>query len=347
MHKGMSTVDGSGARPVGWSVFVGLFLAFAALVWPSASHAQQPLRDPCLAPATPLNVSASGGTASFSAAAFIKDEETGATANCAQQTAPTSWNVLQMCTFHCQHWHTFVPGGVPGPSDVAITPTPDAGYYVLGWSPGCWPVTEQPRTSCTVRVDGAKSVVATLGTAPDTSPPTAPSLSVARTQARAVTLQWTPASDNVWVGGYEVYKNGALMARVAPGTTRYLANNGVFCQSTYTFRVDAFDSSNQAASQNVQVRTGSCTAAKRVNTILHVGPRKRTKSRRAYFHWVGSPRRKGLRYQCKLDRARRWSACRPGKTYRNLRKGAHTFRVRAGDTQGWDRTPVVFRWRIV
>jgi hypothetical protein len=51
--------------------------------------------------------------------------------------------------------------------------------------------------------------------------------------------------------------------------------------------------------------------------------------------------------QCRIDRGL-WRACRSPRTYRNLKKGLHTFRVRARDAAGnVDATPAKRSWRIV
>jgi hypothetical protein len=51
-------------------------------------------------------------------------------------------------------------------------------------------------------------------------------------------------------------------------------------------------------------------------------------------------------FACRLDRGR-WNTCRSPKTYRRLRPGAHTFRVRARDRAGnVDATPARYTWRV-
>jgi subtilisin family serine protease len=81
------------------------------------------------------------------------------------------------------------------------------------------------------------------------------------------------------------------------------------------------------------------------NTTITRGPARRTTSRRATFRFVSSEA--GSTFRCKLDR-RLWRACRSPKTYRYLRRGWHTVRIRARDAAGnVDRTPAVRTWRIV
>jgi glucose/arabinose dehydrogenase len=74
-------------------------------------------------------------------------------------------------------------------------------------------------------------------------------------------------------------------------------------------------------------------------------PARRTPRRAARFRFASDER--GARFRCRLDR-RRYRGCRPPRVYRHLRPGRHVFRVFAIDAAGnRDRTPVVFRWRIV
>jgi hypothetical protein len=63
------------------------------------------------------------------------------------------------------------------------------------------------------------------------------------------------------------------------------------------------------------------------------------RGRRATFRFTGSGAA-NLRFSCRLDR-KPWRRCHSPKTYRNLKPGQHTFRVRAIDTSGpFDSNPV-------
>ena len=54
-----------------------------------------------------------------------------------------------------------------------------------------------------------------------------------------------------------------------------------------------------------------------------------------------------MTFKCQLDKGR-WKKCASGKTYKNLKKGKHTFRVVATDSVGnADGTPAKRTWRIV
>ncbi|HEX2112202.1 MAG TPA: fibronectin type III domain-containing protein [Gaiellaceae bacterium] len=253
--------------------------------------------------------------------------------------------ISTVCEFHCYHDHT-----APFPWWVKLEPT---GANFLGWTPAsaCSWGKAIARNWCVVRMLTDQTVTATFGAAPDTQPPSAPSLSAQPVGPFSVNLTWTPSSD-AWLAGYDVYQGSTLVDRVGPGTTSYKIEN-LRCQTSYSFRVEAFDSGgNAGSSAAVSARTGACVGSGPSgtvpNTVIHVKPPRVTRSRAAFFHFgTRAASVAAARYQCKLDRGR-WRACsgRLGKRYRNLRRGYHTFQVRAGNANGFDRTPSRWRWRI-
>lgn len=317
----------------------GLVVAFAALLWPSAADAQRALRKPCLDPKRTLSVQQVGGAATFNAREPLE--------NCVNPTSGATFTTQQTCTFHCQHWHTWVPTGVPFEPNVQLSAIPAAGTYLLGWG-NCTPTLGQARSDCTVRVRrnvSATSVTAWLGPTPDTTAPSPLAVTSVTPSSYSAVVRWSASSD-AFLAGYDVFRSGRSqpVARVGPGGSSATVRD-LFCNSPYSFRVEAFDTSGNAiSSAEFPATTGRCGPTTPPNTQLHVGPARRTRSRAAYFHW-GSNRTR-VTYQCKLDR-RAWARCRPGKRYRNLRKGRHVFRVRARDQGGTDRTPATYRWRIV
>ena len=74
----------------------------------------------------------------------------------------------------------------------------------------------------------------------DTSPPTAPTgLAAVATSPFSVALSWTAASDNLAVTGYDVFRDGTLLATV-PATTTYV-DSSVLGSSTHQYAVRARD----------------------------------------------------------------------------------------------------------
>lgn len=84
----------------------------------------------------------------------------------------------------------------------------------------------------------------TVTTPPDTTPPTAPSLSVTDAGATYVSLTWTPSVEDgpfVW---YEVYLNGSPYRSVDGANTTSTTVLGLAPDTTYVFNVRARDSRN-------------------------------------------------------------------------------------------------------
>ena len=263
-------------------------------------------------------------------------------------TTNCTYEVQTVCEFHCFHDHT-----APFHWTVLLTPqaSPPASYFQR-WEAGCQPIKDAGRTNCVVRMNTDQAALAVFGATPDTTPPTMPSLSATPASYNAM-LSWSASSDTN-LGGYEVYKDGALLARLprSMNTTSFQVDN-LFCQSGYTFQVKAYDfSGNETASNVVPVQTGKCSdggdnTSARPNTAIHVKPPKSTRVRSAFFHFGQRGTVPATKFQCKLDRGR-WVSCsgRAGKRYRSLKPGLHTFRVRAGNAAGFDRTPATYTWRV-
>jgi hypothetical protein len=272
-------------------------------------------------------------------------------------TGPTTWDwtVKRWCGFHCEHWHTLVNpntlgGGTPYQATAIVTATPDAGSFFVGWEPGdCTAPTKpaDPRLGCAVVMSANKSVQANLSDTADAQAPTAPVIAKGTVKRYSIQITWpTPATDNLWLGGYEIYRNGNLYARRGP-TAPGITATSLLCNTSYTWRVDAFDSANVTSSNTIVVKTGKCAKVP-PNTVIHVRPPRTTRQKSAYFHWGAVRRGQELAHfksQCKIGK-KRWKKCFPGKTYRNLKPGYRTVRIRVGDSQGWDRTPAKVRWLV-
>jgi len=94
----------------------------------------------------------------------------------------------------------------------------------------------------------------------DTQAPTAPSnLSSSNVGETSVTLSWTASTDNVGVTGYDIYKNGSVMASTA--NTSYNVT-GLTAATTYSFYVKAKDAAGNvsAASNTISVTTDESVA---------------------------------------------------------------------------------------
>jgi hypothetical protein len=96
----------------------------------------------------------------------------------------------------------------------------------------------------------------TYNFAADTTPPSAPgSLTGNQNGSGAVTLTWTPATDNIGVSAYDIYRNGTYLATVAPNVTSYTditATSG----TGYTYLVHARDLAGNTTGASVNVNGG-------------------------------------------------------------------------------------------
>jgi hypothetical protein len=237
----------------------------------------------------------------------------------------------RICESHCLHAHTRAVG-----HKVTLA----AHGFLWSWSGDCSRALGQAANECTVSVDPDKTVTAVFGAAADTAPPSAPAVAVTPRRYSFV-ASWQAATDDHWVGGYDVFLNGKLVQRL-PGsavTTKVDAD----CATAYTLRVLAFDAADNRAGSEVAAKTEPCLR-ELPETYLDVHPAKVTQARNARFRFHSSKPRSS--FACRLDRGT-WSRCTSPKLYRNLAPGSHAFRVRAIDAEGHaDPTPVVWRWRV-
>jgi glucose/arabinose dehydrogenase len=102
---------------------------------------------------------------------------------------------------------------------------------------------------------------------PDTTAPSVPAGLAGEAVGTAVTLRWTPATDDVAVTGYEVWRDGTRAGVLtgsganAPDTT--FTDAGLAVETTYAYTVIARDAQGNTSrpSEAVQVRTGRSCAA--------------------------------------------------------------------------------------
>jgi serine/threonine protein kinase/chitodextrinase len=86
---------------------------------------------------------------------------------------------------------------------------------------------------------------------PDDLRPSAPTgLAVTSTAADRVTLTWAPARDNIGVAGYRVYRDGRMIANVS---RTGFADTGLSADTSYEYKVQAFDTSNNMSAYSSTV----------------------------------------------------------------------------------------------
>lgn len=86
---------------------------------------------------------------------------------------------------------------------------------------------------------------------PDTEPPTVPTDLAAFAQSQtSVKLTWTASTDNTGVAGYRIYRDGLL---IGTSTTTSYSDNTCTANTTYSYRVSAYDGNNNESEQCVAV----------------------------------------------------------------------------------------------
>jgi chitodextrinase len=94
---------------------------------------------------------------------------------------------------------------------------------------------------------------ATMPTPPDVVPPSAPTnLSASAIKGKKVALAWTPATDDVSVAGYRVYRNGTLVATVA--STSFVDSSPG--RGSAKYRVVAFDAAGNVSAPSNTATVG-------------------------------------------------------------------------------------------
>ena len=111
-------------------------------------------------------------------------------------------------------------------------------------------------------------------TVSDQTPPTAPgSLTATSITSNSATLSWTASTDNIGVTGYEVYRNGILIASPTATTLSVTHLNVAGAYSFYVKARDAFG--NRSAASNLAdfytTNTGTITQGSQLTTSI-VGP---------------------------------------------------------------------------
>jgi hypothetical protein len=269
--------------------------------------------------------------------------------DCIQGDAPhvclsqCTFRVQTVCEAHCgDHKHS-----PPLPWPVQLVPTADPGWHFIGWRGSCGVSKDAGRNDCIMDSRSDATVTAVFRQDPDSAPPATPTVTRATAGSYQVDLAWSASEDETWLGGYDVFVNDQLVARLSSAATS--THLFLDCDGTYRIRVVAFDSRHAVSSTEAHFRTNVCqpSVAPKPNTVIHIKTPKSTRFRGAFFHYGVKGDIPATKFQCKLDRGR-WLACsgRTGKRYRNLKRGYHTFYVRAGNANGFDATPAKWRWRV-
>jgi uncharacterized repeat protein (TIGR01451 family) len=169
-------------------------------------------------------------------------------------TAPQMTGVIP-CVVNSGTTATCTIGNLAAGASTTITM---AGYAATGTTPGAFAVTATVTSTSGDPVSTNNTATGTAAVVADTTPPTTVTGVVASaTTGSQTTLNWTAATDNASVIGYNVYRGGVLVASVT-GTT--FTDTLLTPSTTYSYTVKAVDSANNlsaAFSTAVPVTTTS------------------------------------------------------------------------------------------
>lgn len=119
--------------------------------------------------------------------------------------------------------------------------------------------------------ESARSAASTFNTVADTTAPSAPTELASPLQAgTSISLSWRAATDNIAIGGYNIYRNGT---KVGTSTTTNFTSTGLTAGTAYSFSVSAYDTSgNESVRSNtisatINLKLGDLNVDNKINVI--------------------------------------------------------------------------------
>ena len=136
---------------------------------------------------------------------------------------------------------------------------------------------------------------------------------------------------------------------LAPGDTRPPDFTGATGEILINADIEPDCDSDGLGDESQDADIASCTPAVidvPPDTTITGGPDGKTRKKKATFTYTGTDASGVSGFQCKLDDGA-FESCGASKTYTGLKKGRHTFSVRAVDTAGnVDPTPATRTWKV-
>ena len=230
-------------------------------------------------------------------------------------------------------------------TSVTLNAAPAAGSVFAGWSGGGCSGTG----TCTLTLNADTAVTASFGTITTTH-----NLSVSKSGAGSGSVTSAPAGIDCGSTCAHAFNSGTSVTLTATPTAGSVfagwSSGGCSGTGTCTLTLNA-DTAVTASFTLIPVTHAikpTPQQAKKKSpqtriTKATINSNKRT----ATFKFVGSGGSKPYSFQCKLDKSKKYSSCRSGKTYKSLKPGNHTFWVRAKDHAGRvDKTPAIKKFKI-
>ena len=173
----------------------------------------------------------------------------------------------------------------------------------------------------------------------DTTVPSTPTgLAATTPTATSVKLTWTASTDNLAIGGYDVFRDGASLASV--GAVLTYTDSTVLAGSTHIYQVRARDTAGNVSALSATV---SATTPIPPDTIIDSGPLAGTASTGATFTFHSD--QGTATFTCKLDTGTA-ATCTSPKAYTGLAQAVHTFSVFATLNGIPDPTPATATWTV-
>ncbi len=161
-------------------------------------------------------------------------------------------------------WHAMttvtVPAGGTALSEYVVTSAAAGSYTLVN-------VSSNVDNAGTLICDKIELVAAGAGGAPPSTPPAstdtaAPSVPTGVTatvqSSSAITVVWSPATDNVGVAGYRVYRNGT---QIGTSTVASYGVTGLTAATSYSFTVAAYDAAGNVSAQSTSATATTQSAA--------------------------------------------------------------------------------------
>lgn len=173
----------------------------------------------------------------------------------------------------------------------------------------------------------------------DTTVPSTPTgLAATTPTATSVKLTWVASTDNIAIGGYDVWRDGAALASV--GAVLTYTDSTVLAGSTHAYQVRARDTAGNVSGLSASV---SATTPAAPDTFIDSAPPAGTTSTSANLAFHSD--QAGATFTCTLDNTAA-TACTSPKSYTGLALGVHTFSVGATANGLTDQTPATASWTV-
>lgn len=171
-----------------------------------------------------------------------------------------------------------------------------------------------------------------------TLPSTPTNLAATVPTVTSVKLTWTASTDNIAIGGYDVFRDGVSLASVGVVTT--FTDSTVVAGSTHTYAVRARDTATNVSPLTAPISVTLPTAP---DTFIDSAPPAGTTNTSATFTFHSDIA--GATFTCKLDTGT-VVACTSPTSYAGLSQAIHTSTVYATFNGIADPTPATATWTV-